>query len=153
MIDDPGCTAGSLISSIPCADPSPSGEGRWRFAEVDREHAKLRAEARHVAHALHQLNAIGADAQTESGHCCEMRDHQRWILLLDRHPGADRAAANPEIAQIVGRLSDPFDAAGKRSGVGREFLSETNRHCVLQMRAPGFDDVVELHALRRQRSA
>ena len=85
--------------------------------------------------------------------CCEILVHQRRILLLDRHAGADSAAADPEIAQIVGRLVDAFDAARNRSGVRREFLAETNRHRVLQMRAPGLDDVVELHALRRQRAA
>ena len=54
-----------------------------------------------VAHALHELNAVCADAQIETGDLLEILVHQRRIFLLDGHAGADRAAADAEIAQVV----------------------------------------------------
>ena len=43
-------------------------------------------------------------AQLEPGDCAQVLVHQRRILLLHRHAGADRAAADAEIAQVVGGL-------------------------------------------------
>ena len=66
MIDDPGCTAGSRISSMPGARTHDHQAQVARdLAQVDGEHAELRAEAGDVAHALHELNAIRPVAQIE----------------------------------------------------------------------------------------
>ena len=68
MIDDPGCTAGSLISSMPVRGPMTMR--RRSLAILLRSIAStrsVRAEAGHVAHALHELNAILPDAQLEPG--------------------------------------------------------------------------------------
>ena len=51
----------------------------------------------------------------EPGDRAQMLDHERRILGLDVHAGADRAAADAEIAQIVGGLSMRCDAAIDRA--------------------------------------
>ena len=80
-----------------------------------------------------------------------MFDHQFRILGLDGDACPDRASANPQIAEIVGRLFHATRPTLDRARVGSELLAKTNRHRVLQMRTPRFDDVVELGPLRRER--
>ena len=68
MIDEPGCTAGSMISSMPVRGPMTIR--RRSLAILLRSIAStrsVRAEAGGVAHALHELDAILADAQLEPG--------------------------------------------------------------------------------------
>ena len=67
MIDEPGCTAGSLISSMPVRGPITIR--RRSLAILLRSIASTRSDALNaggVAHALHQLDAIVADAQIEA---------------------------------------------------------------------------------------
>ena len=64
MIDEPGCTAGSRISSSPVRGPDRHEPQIARdLAEIDGERAQRAAEAGRVAHALHELNAIRPLAQ------------------------------------------------------------------------------------------
>ena len=85
--------------------------------------------------------------------CLEVRDHQRRVFRLDGDARADGAAADAEVAQIVRRFGHATHAARDRAGVRGELLPEPDGHRVLQVRAPGLHDVVELLALRRQRAA
>ena len=67
MIDEPGCTAGSLISSMPVRGPITMR--RRSLAILLRSSASTRSDALnagHVAHALHELDAVLADAQVEA---------------------------------------------------------------------------------------
>ena len=154
MIDDPGCTAGSLISSMPVRGPMTIR--RRSLAIFDRSMARprsVRAERRRVAHALHELDAVLADAQLEARDLAQMLVHQRGILLLDRHAGADGRAADAEVAQVVGRFRHAPQRAVERAGVRRELLAEADGHRVLQVRAARLHDVVELAALLGERVA
>ena len=106
MIDEPGCTAGSVISSMPVRGPMTIS--RRSLAILLRSiasTAQRRAERRGVAHALHQLNAILADAQVEPRDLLQVLVHQRRVLLLDRHARADGAAADAQIAQVIRGLA------------------------------------------------
>ena len=83
----------------------------------------------------------------------KVRDHQVGILFLHRDARADGAAANAQVTQVVRGLGDAPHAALDRVRVRVELLAESNRHRVLQMRATGFDDVVELLTLGGERRA
>ena len=123
------------------------------LAQVDREDAHRRAEPGHVTHALHELDPVFSHAQLETGDGAQVLDGKRWILLLDRHARAHRASPNAEIAEVVGRFLHAANAAIQRTGIGGEFLSQPDGHCVLQVRATGLHHVVELVPLRAERVA
>ena len=80
-----------------------------------------------------------------------MCNHERRVLLLDRHTRAHRTAANAEVTQVVGGLLHAAQSAIERAGVRGELLPKADGHRVLKMRAPRLHDVIELSALRRQR--
>jgi hypothetical protein len=68
MIELPGCTAGQLDlvdARARAHDHEPQVAGDLR--QVDREPAQRGAERGRVAHALHELDAVLADAQLEAG--------------------------------------------------------------------------------------
>ncbi len=121
--------------------------------EIARERAELTRERRGIAHALHELDAIRSLAQREAADRFQVRDHQRRVLRLDVHARAHGAAADPEIAQIVGRVLEAAAIALHRVPIGAELLAEPDRHRVLEMGATALDDPVELLALREQRIA
>ena len=150
MIDEPGCTAGSRISSNPGRHETQIARD---LAEVHRERAKRSAEARRVAHALHELDAVGALLEAEPGDRAQMLDHERGIFGLDIDAGAHRAAPNAEIAQEGGSHRDALQVAIDGDAVGAKLLAQANRHRILQMRAPALEHVVELRALGEQRIA
>jgi hypothetical protein len=107
------------------------------------------AEPGDVAHTLHQLNAIFADAEIEARDLAEMLVHERRIFFLDGHAGSDRAATDAEVLQVIRGLLNAAKAAADRAGVRRKFLAESNRHRVLEVGPPSFDDVVESCPSRR----
>ncbi len=123
------------------------------LAEVDRERAQLPAERGRVAHALHELDAVLALAQVESGDRPQVLDHEPRILGLGVDPGADGGAADPQVAQVIRRALDAPAVALDRSTVGAELLAEPDRHGVLEVRAPRLEDVVELLSLGEERIA
>src|SRR5688500_5103756 len=122
------------------------------LAQVEGEDSELRAEARDISHALHQLHAIFTDPQIDLGGGAQLFDHESRIRGLDVNASADSAAANPEIAQVISGFDDSLERAPERSGVTAELLSEADRHRVLQMRAAGFEHSVEFFCLRFERS-
>src|SRR5207248_10055858 len=62
-------------------------------------------------------------------------------------------AADTEIAQVIRRLLDATNATLDRPCIRGEFLTEANRHRVLQVRPSRLDDVIELLCLRGERGA
>ncbi len=149
MMLEPGCTAGSTISSRPVRGPVAMSRRSLaillRSSDVRAERA---AERRDVAHALHELDAVlplrAARALITSRRYLH---HQPGILRLDVDAGADRAAADAQVAQLVGRLASFCRCRRDRMPVRGELLAEPDRHRVLQVRAARFDDVVELLSL------
>ena len=68
-------------------------------------------------------------------------------------PGADRGAAQRDLAQPLERRLDPRMALAHLGRVAAELLAERDRHGVHQVRAPGLDHVGELLGLARERVA
>jgi hypothetical protein len=62
--------------------------------------------------------------------------------------GADRGRAHVHFEQLQSDPSDALDVAADDATVSAELLTETNRHRVLQVRAPHLDHPVELSLLR-----
>ncbi len=106
--------------------------------------------ARRVAHALHKLNPIRAGAQLPVDHAVQILHHQLGISGLDVDAGPHRAAANAQIAQIIGGLVHPFQIAAQGAGVRVEFLAEPDGHRILKMGAARLHYSVELPSLRRE---
>ena len=91
-----------------CAGPDASSRrSLGDLAQVDRKRAQRAAERRRCR---------PCSASAECGRrrraasrpviCAQVLDHQRRVLRLDVHAGADRGAADAQIAQIVGGLVD-----------------------------------------------
>src|SRR5688572_31994955 len=76
--------------------------------------------------------------------------HQRGIFRFDRHTRSDRAATDAEVLEVVSAFLNASEATVNRPGVRGKFLSEANRHRVLQVRSTGFHDAIELPALGRK---
>ena len=79
-----------------------------------------------------------------------MFHHQLRILGLGIQTGADRRAADPEVAQSVRRLGDAVSVSFDGAAVGRELLSEADGRRVLEMRTSGLEDLVERLPLRQK---
>src|SRR5207245_8595488 len=65
--------------------------------------------------------------------------------------GADRGAAERDLAQPLERRAHARVSLTDLGGVTAELLAEGDGDGVHQVRAPGLDNVVELHRLRLQR--
>ena len=66
--------------------------------------------------------------------------------------GADSGAAEAEFAQAFGLLGNVGAGFANGDGVGGKFLAETNRDRILQMRAAGLENAVELFGFLFERA-
>ena len=81
----------------------------------------------------------------------ELVAHARGELGVRVQAGADRGAAERDLADAAERCLDPRDPLAHLRRVAAELLAEGDRHGVHQVRAAGLDDVVELLGLRLER--
>jgi hypothetical protein len=102
MIDEPGWTAGRISSSRPVRGPLASSRRSLQIFERSRECPERAAEGGDVAERLHELHAVGADAQQELSLVAQLRDHLCRIVRLSVDARPDGGAADAEVAQVVG---------------------------------------------------
>src|SRR6185437_1434283 len=121
------------------------------LAEIECQHLHRRAEGSGVTHALHELDSIRTCAEVSVHNGIEVLHHQRGILWLDVDAGADGAAADSQITQIVGGLVHALEIPRERSGECSELLSQPDWHRVLKVRASGLHYTVEVPSLLRER--
>ena len=148
MIDDPGWTAGSVISASPARGPMLKQPQIARdLAQLDREPAHRARVGEDVAHALRDAEQIVRGPQRQPGVSRQVTDHQPPVVVAGVQAGADRRGADVQLAQLPRRLLDVVGAALDAGGVAAELLAERDRHRVLKMGAAGLEDVGELVGL------
>ena len=151
MIDEPGCSAGSVISRQAAARPDDSR--RRSLAIFIRSAASvLRAPlAATTAWRLPSPSKRSADgAQGQAGPLVDRGEGAGGELGVGVDAGADRRAAERDFLQHRPRLAQPVEAVLHHAGVAAEFLAEADRRGVLKVGAADLDHVVELARLGGQ---
>ena len=151
MMLEPGCTSGRRISASPVRGPEASS--RMSLAILPGVGAQRGRDRGGVAHGLHQLNAVRALAQLQSGQLLEVLDHQLRVAGLGVEPGAHGGPADPEVAQVVGGTGQAGAVALDGVAVGGEFLAEADRGRILEVGAAGLEHVVERFGSSAERGA
>ena len=101
-----------------------------------------------------RLELVGRrDERQRPSACASSRRDARAELRMRVQPGADRGAAERQLAQVRQRCVDVREAVVELRHVAGELLAQRERRRVLQVRAPDLDDVGERRRLRVQRVA
>ena len=153
MIELPFWSSGSRISARPARGPEPMS--RRSFAIFVSETATVFSAPRRlderVARRLRLERVGGRRDRRGRSRPSEPLAHAGGEFGMRVQAGADRGAAERDLADAAERRLDARDPLAHLRGVAAELLAERDRDGVHQVRAAGLHDVGELLGLRLER--
>ena len=148
IIEEPGWTAGSVISASPVSGPELISRRslaiRISSSASERSAPETCAKAAMLWVASTRLGAGRSGNPVSSA---EPSHHRGRVVRMAVHARARRRRAEVQLVQVLRRASIQSARRAHRRAVGGELLAEPDRDGVLQVRAARLDHAVELDPL------
>src|SRR6266571_3025238 len=139
MIEEPGCTAGSVISDNPARGPMLSRRRSFAIFPSSIASRRMALEYASTSPALRDAEQVRGRLQRETGITREVGDNRFPVLVAGIQPGADCGGADVQFLQLLRRPRDIVGPATEAFGVPAELLTERHRHRILEMGAAGLE--------------
>ena len=153
MIELPFWSSGRKISRRPARGPEPISRRSFAIFVSETATTLSAPEAStSPSRAACASNGSAGGRDLEAGLVGEQRAHALGELGVRVQAGADRGAAERDLAEALQRGLDALDPLAHLRRVAAELLAERHRHGVHQVRPARLDDVVELARLRLERA-
>ena len=118
--------------------------------QADRDGFEGPGGENHCVQAVLRLEVVFGFPQIDAELAGQQAGDLAGELRVGVDAGADGGAAEGDLGQTRLGGSDPVEAALELAGVAAEFLPQSDRHGVLQVRPAGLDDVVVFDRLGAQ---
>jgi hypothetical protein len=113
------------------------------LSELHGEPAHRARVREHVSHALCDAKWISGREDIEAGQRLDVLHCACRVVVPRVQTSTDRGRTEIELAQLIGGVHHIVGAPFEARGVTAEFLTERNRHRILQVGAPDFQHVLE----------
>ena len=152
MIDEPGCSAGSVISPRPPRGPDDKqAQVIGDLHQVGGQGPRAAAGGDDGVTAAQRLEVVHGSSQDQAGSVVDRGEGEGGERGVGVDAGADRGAAQRRLLPGLAATASSVTAVFDHAGVAGEFLAEPHRRRILKVRAADLDDVVELVRLGEQR--